>query len=101
MNKHELLSSTNQSITPQTLGKLPTMTKLALQREGGEVIKDVIVANLHEQGRALLANTALENLGSLSALEAHLTQIAPHGEERYRHIVDAFALGAAQKIARW
>jgi hypothetical protein len=43
----------------------------------------------------------LNNLGALSALEGHLIEVAPLGEARYRAIVDAYALGAAQAIQRW
>ena len=84
-----------------TADRLPSVTKWNLRREGGEMIKNTAVAVLHEQGRAMLTNAALENLGALSALEQHLCQVAPCGADRYRHIVDAYALGAAQKIARW
>lgn len=94
------LSSLPETFNPQTTGLMGKL-KWVVQRESSEVVKKVIVANMHEQGRALLAKTALDNLGALSALEAHLTQIAPYGEERYRQIVDAYALGAAQKIWRW
>jgi phage terminase large subunit-like protein len=81
--------------------QLSGMTKWEAKRETGETVKRTLVAAIHEQGRAHLTNMALENVGALSALENHLTQIAPQGAERYRHIVDAYALGAAQKIAGW
>lgn len=75
------------------------------QRQTGREIERVqalaLVADVKEQGRALLTNTALQNVGALSALEAHLIQVAPLGEARYKHIVDAYAMGAAQAIARW
>lgn len=75
------------------------------QRQTGREIERVqaqaLVADVKEQGRALLTNTALQNVGALSALEAHLIQVAPLGEARYKHLVDAFAAGAAQAIARW
>lgn len=70
-------------------------------REVERVQARALVADVHEQGRALLTNTALQNVGALSALEAHLIQVAPLGEARYKHIVDAYALGAAQSISRW
>lgn len=60
-----------------------------------------MVAGTTEQVRALLTNDALMNVGALSALEGHLIQIAPTGAPRYKHIVDAYTLGAAQTIARW
>jgi hypothetical protein len=75
------------------------------QRQTGREIERVqaqaLVADVKEQGRALLTNTALQNVGALSALESHLIQVAPLGEARYKHIVDAYAMGAAQAIARW
>ncbi len=70
-------------------------------KEVDRVAAEAVVAEAIEQGRAVITNTALENVGSLSALEAHLIEIAPLGEDRYKHIVDAYALGAARAIARW
>lgn len=76
-----------------------------MQRQAGREIERVqaqaLVADVREQGRAFLTNTALQNVGALSALEAHLIEVAPLGEARYKHIVDSYAAGAAQAIARW
>ncbi|NQX29532.1 hypothetical protein HQQ81_19485 [Microbacteriaceae bacterium VKM Ac-2854] len=76
-----------------------------IQRQIGREVERMqgraLVADVKEQGRALLTNTALQNVGALSALEAHLIQVAPLGEARYKHIVDAYAMGAAQAIASW
>ena len=77
----------------------------SMQRQTGREIERVqaqaLVADTREQGRALLTNTALQNVGALTALEQHLIQVAPLGEARYKHIVDAYAMGAAQAISRW
>lgn len=77
----------------------------SMQRQAGREIERVqaqaLVADTREQGRALLTNTALQNVGALSALEQHLIQVAPLGEARYKHIVDSFTMGAAQAIQRW
>ena len=77
----------------------------SLQRQTGREVDRVkaqaLIADTREQGRALLTNTALQNVGALSALEQHLIQVAPLGEARYKHIVDAYAMGAAQAISRW
>jgi hypothetical protein len=77
----------------------------SMQRQAGREIERVqaqaLIADTREQGRALLANTALQNVGSLTALEQHLIQVAPLGEARYKHIVDAYAMGAANAISRW
>ena len=88
-------------INPATKNMLTNKIRWAVQRDGSEVVKKAIIANMHEQGRALITKTALDNLGALSALEAHLIQIAPYGQERYRQVIDAYALGAASKIWRW
>ena len=77
----------------------------SMQRQAGREIERVqaqaLIADTREQGRALLTNTALQNVGALTALEQHLIQVAPLGEARYKHIVDAYAMGAAQAISRW
>ncbi len=81
----------------QMSGSMQRQTSREVERVQGQAL----VADVKEQGRALLANTALQNVGALSALEAHLIQVAPLGEARYKHIVDAYAIGAAQAVARW
>ena len=55
----------------------------------------------HEQCRAMLAYTAMENTTMLSAMEAFCYRTAPFGEDRYRRIVDAYAAGAVNRILRW
>lgn len=70
-------------------------------REVERVQGQAIVAEVKEQGRAFLTNSVLQNVGALTALEQHLIQVAPLGEARYKHIVDAFTMGAAQAISRW
>ncbi len=77
----------------------------SVQRQAGREIERVqaqaLIADTREQGRALLTNTALQNVGALTALEQHLIEVAPLGEARYKHIVDAYAMGAANAISRW
>lgn len=80
---------------------LPMATKWAIQKQGGNEIKNVMLTKLHEDGRAYLAHTALEHAGTLSALEQHLTNVTPHAEGRYRHIVDSYVMGASNKLSRW
>jgi hypothetical protein len=71
------------------------------RREVERLQARAIVAKLTEDGRALLATTALEHVGALTALEQHLITVAPLGEARYREIVDSYTLGAAAAIRRW
>ena len=75
-------------------------TALAL-RPSGKLLRNTSIAITHEQGRALLAYTALENAVMLSALEAVCYRTTPFGEQRYRHIVDAYAISAARRIEQW
>lgn len=77
----------------------------AVRRQTGRAVEQIqaqaIIADVGEQARALLASSALQNVGALTALEQHLIRVAPLGEARYKHIVDAYALGAATTIQRW
>jgi hypothetical protein len=89
------------AFSPTGLAQMSGSAQRQTGREIERVQAQALVADVKEQGRALLTNTALQNVGALSALEAHLIQVAPLGEARYKHIVDAYAMGAAQAIARW
>ena len=75
-------------------------TRLSV-RENKALLRNTSIAVTHEQGRALLTYTALENTVMLSALEAVCYRTAPFGEQRYRHIVDAYAISAAKRIEQW
>lgn len=100
MKNTDLVLSGN-GLMPQTLEQLSR----PMQRQAGRDLERVIVQGLvtdtREQIRALLANTALQNVGALTALEEHLNHVAPSGAARYQLIVDAYAFGAAQTISRW
>ena len=83
---------------------LASMSGRMQRQTAGEVERvqsRAVIAGIHEEARAFLTDTALNNVGALSALEQHLISVAPLGEARYKHIVDAYALGAAQTITRW
>jgi hypothetical protein len=83
------------------ISNLPAVVRRNIKKDGALAVQRTVAANMREQGRAMLANTALENAGSLSALEDHLCEISPYGSDRYKAIVDAYTLGACQDIARW
>ena len=80
---------------PSGLATLPNSfgTIKAFRRAGQEVA--------HEQCRAMLAYTAMENAAMLSAMEAFCYRTAPFGEVRYKKIADAYAAGAVNRILRW
>ncbi len=69
--------------------------------KGSDLMQSAIAEAHHEQLRTLLTKAAVENVAALSALEAHLREVAPLGEERYKTIVDAYAISTAMRLARW
>lgn len=89
------------AFNPENASNLPMTTRWQLEKQGGEEIKKVMLAKLHEDGRGYLTQTALEHAGTLSALTQHLSQVAPQGAPHYDHILQAYTMGAANKIARW
>lgn len=70
-------------------------------RAGNIMLQDAMLEVGHDRCRALLAQSALQNTGSLAAMAARLCNIAPHGSEHYRAIVDAYARNAAEQVERW
>lgn len=96
----ELLPS-GSALNPAGLSQMSMGLQRQTRRELERVQSRAVVAKLTEDGRAFLANTALEHVGALTALEQHLISVAPLGEARYREIVDSFTLGASAAIRRW
>ncbi len=58
------LTAYNGGFSPELLNNLPMTVKRSLKQDSALTIKQTYVAGLHEQGRAMLANTALENIGA-------------------------------------
>jgi hypothetical protein len=85
----------------QSLAQMSSSMQRAASREIERVQAAALIVETREQGRAMLANAALQNVGALTALEQHLIKIAPLGEARYKHIVDGYTLGAVNTLARW
>ena len=94
-------NSLANKLSPQSVQRMSMPMQRQATREIERVVTDGLVTNTREQVRSLLTNTALQNVGALSALEEHLMHVAPTGAARYQHIVDAYAVGAAHTIARW
>jgi hypothetical protein len=100
MNSNGLALSTN-NLTPQSLELMSRPMQRQAIRQVERVVAQGLATNSREQVRAMMTHTALQNVGALTALEEHLIKVAPLGAGRYEAIVDAYALGAAQTIARW
>lgn len=95
------LSSLSGGFSAGGVGQMDVRLQRQTGREVDQVRSRAIVAGMIEQGRGFIAELALNEVGSLSALETHLLQVAPLGEARYKHIVDAYAMGAARTITRF
>lgn len=100
MNDNGLALATN-NLTPHSLESMSRSMQRQAARGVERVVAQGLATNAREQVRALLADTALQRVGALTALEEHLIKVAPLGAARYEAIVDAYALGAAQTITRW
>lgn len=94
------LATNSSSFGYQSLTQMSGQMQRQTGREIERTQAQALVADVREQGRAFLANTALQNVGALTALEQHLISSLPLGEARYKHIVDAYTMGAAQAIIR-
>ncbi len=94
-------STPNNAITALSMPKPLGITGWMAANASSRVVQGALVEATHEQCRMMLTSSALENVGTLSALEAHLVSVAPGGQERYRVIVDAYAVSTAMRVARW
>jgi hypothetical protein len=99
-NDNGLAIATN-NLTPQSLELMSRPMQRQAIRQVERVVTQGLATNSREQVRAMLTHTALQNVGALTSLEEHLIKTCPLGAARYEAIVDAYALGAAQTIARW
>jgi len=66
-----------------------------------EKAAQVSLAMMHEQGRGLIANAAMNEVAALSAFEQHLAQTVPAAAPRVAAIANAFTTGAVQTVIRW
>ena len=73
----------------------------SLSDYSGGFVQALSATNMWEQGRAILASTALENVGALSAMEGYLCQVAPSGAHRYKAIADAYTSAVIRTILDW
>lgn len=92
------------TLVSEVIPSAPTkrsLSALFASRAGSLMLQDAMLEAGHDRCRALLAQSALQNAGSLSAMATRLSSIAPQGSEHYRAIVDAYARNAAQQVERW
>jgi len=95
-----LVLATN-NLTPQSLEFMSRPMQRQAIRQVERVVAQGLAINSREQVRAMMAHTAMQNLGALTALMEHLIQVAPLGAAHYEAILSAYGFGAAETIARW
>jgi len=95
------LALASNGLSPQSIEQMSRPMQRQAIRQVERIVTQGLATNSREQVRAMLTHTALQNVGALTALEEHLIKTCPLGAARYEAIVDAYALGAAQTIARW
>jgi len=102
-NGRDFLTGDNASLVPvsRTLSPMAVIAGYAASYANNPTARNVTTAAFHEQCRAMLTKVTLDNVAALSALEAHLYRVAPFGEERYKTIIDAYAVSTVMRIARW
>jgi hypothetical protein len=104
--EHQLMQNTNALAIPEQMaeqgyGQLSGLAKYQAKKDVALATKRTMVAIAQEQGRTMLTQLALESVAALTSFEEHLCEVAPSGANRYRHIVDAYAMGVANRIAKW
>jgi hypothetical protein len=78
-----------------------SLSALFASRAGSLMLQDAMLEAGHDRCRALLAQSALQNTGSIAAMATRLSSIAPMGSEHYRSLLDAYAKGATEQLERW
>ena len=93
----------NNTMTRYSSGStgLSSYSSGGLSDYSGGFVQALSATNMWEQGRAILASTALENVGALSAMEGYLCQVAPSGAHRYKAIADAYTSAVIRTILDW
>ena len=100
-NNHRGIETTLASEVIPSAPAKRSLSALFASRAGNLMLQDAMLEAGHDRCRALLAQSALQNTGSLAAMATRLSSIAPQGDEHYRAIVDAYARNAAMQVERW
>lgn len=74
---------------------------LLASRSGSLMLQNAMMEAGHDRCRAILTQSALENIGALTFSATQLSQIAPQSSQHYTAILEAYAKQAAAQIERW
>jgi hypothetical protein len=95
------LPMTNQIFNLTNPSTLPLGAKLAVKRECAAVVKEMATAMMREQGRALLANAALQSVGALGVAKDRILELSPGCADECDLITRAYAFAAARRITEF
>lgn len=70
-------------------------------RSARAMMDDAIYTAGRNRCRALIAKSAMEEVGALAMAAGHLSQMAPLGNEVYQDLLRAYGEKAVQSIERW
>lgn len=95
----------NSAFTGEVIGTMPEENYAIAEWTGTRQGRIVAKRTQADMGilhcRTALTATALEQVGRLSLAEGMLNQVAPWGADRYRSIVNAYAMRAVEQITKF
>lgn len=78
-----------------------SINAMLASRSGGLMLQNAMMEAGYDRCRALLAQSALENIGALTLLATRMSQIAPQSNRHYAAILEAYTRKTAEQIERW
>ena len=100
MSELSLFGGTGSALSPSS-SQLGRAVAKATKKQVDLVVSHGEVAGTIDTVRAGLTFSALNNVGALIGTATQLMQVAPEGQAFYEAIVSAYAVGAANQIARF
>lgn len=101
MSDQMSLAIQSSGLVANTLDGMSRPMQRQTTREIEQAAKRAIVASVHEQARAQLAQDAMINAGTLAMLQDHLLEVAPLGADAYQAIGTAYIIGASKQLMQW
>ncbi len=100
---NEIVSAAGFGTGLNTLSGQPLSRSVArpVRRELDWVSGRSEIAQARDSARASLTTAAMHNVGTLTMTGQSLMQVAPEGAAHYEALLNAYAVGAAQAIARF
>jgi hypothetical protein len=97
----QMVVKTKGIALPSLLSDTMQKPGLATTKKMKEMAKGAAIEAIHEQCRALLTKSAMDNVVALSLLETHLGDMIPNSQARLKLIVDTYTATTAERLMRW